>query len=213
MKKYIKIIIGVVIMIALIVGSTFAYKYLMKNYNNQDRLIIVEDSNESNGNEEKTTVEESEDEDEVEATEETTEEEKFIAPDFTVYDMDGEEVTLLSKVGKPIVVNFWASWCSPCKSEMPDFQSVYEELGGEVEFMMINLTDGMRETKDSAMEHVEENEYTFPVYFDTDQSASTIYQITSIPTTFFIDAQGNIVTYAQGAIDKETLLKGIEFIK
>lgn len=196
MRKYMKIVVVVVGMIAIIAGSTFAYKYLMKNYNNQERLKS-EDILES--------------EDKLES-EDSLEAEEFFAPDFTVYDRDGKEVTLESKIGKPIVINFWASWCSPCKSEMPDFQSVYEDLGGEVEFMMINLTDGMRETKDSAMEYVADNEYTFPVYYDTDQSASTTYQVTSIPTTYFIDAQGKMITYAQGAIEEEKLLKGIGFI-
>ncbi|MBP3544577.1 MAG: TlpA family protein disulfide reductase, partial [Lachnospiraceae bacterium] len=79
--------------------------------------------------------------------EETTEPEKVPAPDFTVIDAEGNEVKLSDMRGKPVVVNFWASWCGPCKMEMPEFEEVYKELGDEVHFMMVNLTDGWQETQ------------------------------------------------------------------
>ncbi len=138
--------------------------------------------------------------------------EKIPAPDFTVYDADGNQVRLSDFLGKPVVVNFWASWCGPCKREMPDFNEACESLGDEVQFLMINLTDGSRETVDTASAFVEQQGYTFPVFYDTDSNAALTYGVYSIPATFFIDAEGCAIAQASGAIDGETLQKGLDMI-
>ncbi|WP_294511121.1 TlpA disulfide reductase family protein [uncultured Intestinimonas sp.] len=137
---------------------------------------------------------------------------KVEAPDFTVEDADGEEVRLSDYVGKPIVLNFWASWCSPCKSEMPEFNEAWEELDGEVQFLMVNMTDGARETVDTAKEYVEGQGFSFPVFFDTGSEAAMAYGAYSLPTTYFIDAEGYVVARAVGAIDGDTLQKGLDLI-
>ena len=143
---------------------------------------------------------------------EATKEETSIAPDFTVVDAEGIEHKLSDFFGKPIVLNFWASWCGPCKSEMPDFDEVYAEYKEDVHFLMVNLTDGHQETIQSAKEFIEEQGYSFPVYYDTNSEAMMAYYAYSIPMTFFIDAEGKMVAYAQSAISKEVLLQGIEMI-
>ena len=140
------------------------------------------------------------------------EEQANLAPDFTVYDADGNEVKLSDFVGKPTVVNFWASWCGPCKSEMPAFQEKYEALGDQVNFLMVNMTDGNRETVDKASVYIGQQGYTFPVYFDTDSDAAMTYQVYSIPSTYFIGASGEAVAYATGAIDAATLQAGLDMI-
>ncbi|MBE7002317.1 MAG: redoxin domain-containing protein [Ruminococcaceae bacterium] len=133
------------------------------------------------------------------------------APDFTVYDGQGNPVKLSDFRGKPVVLNFWASWCPPCKAEMPHFEAVSKEMAGQVQFLMVNATGG-RETLASAMDFVAKSDYTFPVFYDTDGMASYIYQVYSLPSTYFIDAKGNLVTYAIGMISQEKLEQNIQKI-
>jgi thiol-disulfide isomerase/thioredoxin len=135
------------------------------------------------------------------------------APDFTVYDAEGNEVHLSDYFGKPIVLNFWASWCGPCQMEMPDFQEKYLELGEEVAFLMINMTDGGRETVQTASEFIASKDYTFPVFYDTMGMAAGVYGAYSLPTSYFINAQGHVIARAVGAIDGETLQRGIDMIR
>jgi thiol-disulfide isomerase/thioredoxin len=141
--------------------------------------------------------------------------EKQKAPDFSMTDIEGTRITLSGFIanGKPIVLNFWASWCPPCKVEMPEFDRVYQETGGEVRFIMLDLTDGQRETVQKGAQYVKEQGFSFPVYFDTAQEAAYAYGIRAIPTTLFIDKDGYIVTGTQGAINGQTLRRGIEMIR
>ena len=145
-------------------------------------------------------------------TEDETEQTLVLAPDITIYDAEGNAVKLSDFFGKPIVLNFWASWCPPCKSEMPDFHAVWEERGEEIQFLMVNLTDGSRETVETAQSFIEEQGYEFPVYYDKNQRGYLDYQAYSIPTTYFLDAEGHAVARATGAIGPETLNEGIRLI-
>lgn len=148
----------------------------------------------------------------AEAGESEDKAESALAPDFTVYDLNGNPVKLSDYRGKPVVLNFWSSRCGPCQMEMPDFQEAYEDLGEEIHFLMVNVTDGSWNTVDSASAFIAENNYTFPVFYDTDISAASAYGVSSLPTTYFIDAEGNGVAYGMGAMDMDTLMSGIEMI-
>ena len=194
MKEYIKIIIYILIFVILIFACTKLYENLSNDYN-QD--IILENSvSTENGNLEKNNIEE----------------EKIVekAKDFSVTNQDGQIVKLSDYFGSPIVVNFWATWCSPCKSELPAFEELSKEYDGKVKFMMVNLTDGYQETVEIVKEFVNANNYTFPVFFDTEYSASSAYQTNYIPETIFIDKDGNMVNKHIGAMNKETLKKYID---
>ena len=148
---------------------------------------------------------------ETAATEET-EAVDYSAPDFTMYDLDGNPVNLSDFFGKPIVLNFWASWCGPCKSEMPDLEEAYLEYGEDIHFLIVNLTDGSSETVETASAYIESQGYTFPVYYDTDMDGAYAYSISSIPMTFFIDANGDLYTYYLGAMSADILQQGIDMI-
>ncbi|NLW71218.1 MAG: TlpA family protein disulfide reductase [Eubacteriaceae bacterium] len=143
---------------------------------------------------------------------EQQEEEEKKAADFTVYDDEQNPLKLSDFAGKPVIVNFWASWCPPCRSEMPHFEEAFSAYGGDIVFLMVNLTDGASETVSSAREFIEMQAYTFPIYFDTDFSASNAYEISSIPATYFIDPSGNIAAHYLGSLSKEALEVRIDLI-
>ena len=134
------------------------------------------------------------------------------APDFTVYDIDGDPHKLSDFRGKPVILNFWASWCGPCQSEMPDIENAYQEYGDQIHFLIVDLTDGYQETVESASAYITEQGFTFPVYYDTDVDAAMQYGVSGIPITYFIDAEGYFVAYYQSAMSADILQQGIDML-
>ena len=143
---------------------------------------------------------------------EGTEAEKQLAPDFTVYDLEGNPHKLSDFRGKPVILNFWATWCGYCKMEMPDFNEKYQEYGEDVHFLMVNVTDGSQETVEKASAFVAEEGYSFPVYYDTTLEATSAYPTSGLPVTFIIDAEGAVVAWQQGMMTAENLQKGIDMV-
>ena len=132
---------------------------------------------------------------------------------FTALDMEGNEVTEAIFADYEVtMVNIWATWCGYCQVEMPDFDAKYQEFGDQVHFIMLNVTDGAQETVESASAFIQENGYSFPVYYDTDMDATSSYNTTGLPVTYFIDAEGNFVAWQQGMMTAETLQIGIDML-
>ena len=143
---------------------------------------------------------------------EGTEPEPQTAPDFTVYDLDGNPHKLSDFRGKPVILNFWATWCGYCKMEMPDFDEKYQEYGEKIHFLMVNVTDGTQETVEKASAYVAEEGYSFPVYYDTGLEAASAYNTSGLPVSYFLDAEGNFVAWQQGMLTADTLQKGIDML-
>jgi thiol-disulfide isomerase/thioredoxin len=131
---------------------------------------------------------------------------KYKEKDFVVYDENLNKVKLSDYIGKPVVVNFWASWCSPCKEEMPLFNEISSKYKqGQLVVLMVNMTDGQRETINTAKKFISDNNYNMNVLFDKDNTAAINYNIDSIPRTLFIDKNGYIVKDQKGEITKAEL--------
>lgn len=123
------------------------------------------------------------------------------ADDFTVYDENKNKVRLQDSIGKPLIVNFWASWCPPCKREMSAFQNAINLYGEEVNFMMVNEADAM----ETAQAFWDENGYKMNIFFDLDGNAATTYKILALPRTLVIDENGRIVEDHVGELTEEEL--------
>ena len=132
--------------------------------------------------------------------------------DFTVTDAQGNYIRLSDYSGKPVVINFWATWCGPCISELPSFDMLYKEYGEDINFLMINMTDSNRDTFNTVGKYISENGYSFPVFYDTQASAAKAFNVYSIPHTVFIRSDGTVEKTYVGAISEETIRTHIEKI-
>lgn len=187
MKKTVKWIMIAVLLVGIIAGAMFLYNKLNSDYDGNNLMNTTQ------------------------TQDDTSSKNENAAPDFTVLDINGNEVKLSDYKGKPVVLNFWATWCYYCKLEMPDFHEAYEKYPS-VQFFMVNATDGIQETMSTAREYIQKENYQFDIFFDTKMDAVNAYYVTGFPSTFFIDKDGNLVTQGRGMLDLETLEKGIKMI-
>lgn len=155
-----------------------------------------------------TQEEATETEAEPEEEEEAAEEVKTIpAIDFTLKDQYGNTHTLSDYKGKTVFLNFWATWCSPCRAEMPDIQKLYEEFQRE-DVVILGVAApnlGKEQSEEGIRTFLEANGYTYPVVMDTEAEAFQAYGINSFPTTFMIDKDGNVFGYIPGQLSEEIM--------
>ncbi len=222
-----KTILLAVLFAGILAGATVSYKYLSSEYTPpSDAIVLPAPGTSGDGvlsetasgefDSPKETAEPS-----TEAPAESTAETEAAAetdppltpaPDFTVQNGEGESVNLSDYVGKPVIINFWATWCGPCKSELPAFDEAYRTYGENVHFLMINLTDGTRETVEKVTEFVKNGGYSFPVLFDTKSEGAMTYGVYSIPLTVFVDAKGNLLGGHTGAMSHAALEQYIDIL-
>lgn len=119
-----------------------------------------------------------------------------LALDFTLLDLNDQPVSLSSLLGKPVMLNFWATWCPPCRHEMPFFQEIHEKSADKG---LVVLAVNVGESRSTVSEFIQENNYSFSVLLDTDQGIALEYGIRTFPTTIFIDKDGIIQRIKIGA--------------
>ncbi len=129
--------------------------------------------------------------------------------DIKIFDKDGKEVMLSDFNGKPVILNFWATWCGYCIQEMPDFEEAYKNYGDEIQFLIVNTDDGIEKGE----KFIKDKEYSFPTYYDLEYNAAITYGISGIPRTIAIDKDGSIRYNRSGMIDSSMLESIIETIK
>ena len=134
-------------------------------------------------------------------------------PDFTVYDAEGNAHKLSDFKGKPVIVNFWTTWCYYCIMEMPLFEQQYSQYGEEIEFMMVNLIGDAWDKRSDSDKFLAKSSFTFPVYFDEQEQAAKAYNIHSIPVTLLIDADGNLVRKISGMQTEESLSQYVQELR
>ncbi|MGE4454294.1 MAG: redoxin family protein [Sphaerochaeta sp.] len=131
-------------------------------------------------------------------------------PDIPLFTLSGEETSFDAvRDGKPAIINYFASWCPPCKQELPHFQDAYDTYGDEISFIFLNAMDGQRETLETITTFMEEFPFSGPVYTDEGVFAY-IFQTNSLPTTVFFNADGSIANGYLGYVSETALQENIE---
>lgn len=129
----------------------------------------------------------------------------FQAPDFELQTLDGKTVKLSDLRGQAVIINIWATWCPPCRAEMPALQKVYEEHREKVEILAINATN--QDSLDTVQEFAQSNNLSFPILLDENGLVAESYQLRSLPTSIFIDPSGLIQEVVIGGPMSEALLQ------
>lgn len=134
----------------------------------------------------------------------------FQAPHFALTGLDNQTYKVEGKRDKPVILNFWASWCGPCRAEAPDLQKIQEKYGQQVDLYGINAT--ANDSPESAMAFVKEYKLTFPIPMDVAGTVADRYKIIAFPTTFLVDRQGVIQKKIIGTVDAAALERDLRIL-
>jgi len=186
MTKPSKILIAITIVSVTLVGVSI---YTLNNYNNKPKTTV---ENTANG---KTTTTKTDPNNEIKINPNVI---KTKAIDFKLKDLSGKELSLSDLKGKKVYLNFWATWCPPCKAEMPEIQKLYEETK-DSNLVIVAVEIG--EPLSTVKSFIDESKYGFKVLLDSDQSVASKYNVASIPTSYFIDVDGNIISKSIGGLN------------
>ena len=124
------------------------------------------------------------------------------APDFTLEDLDGNSIRLNDLRGKVVFLNFWATWCPPCRAEMPDIEEIHQKYKGQD---VVILGIDIQESADKVRSFVEDGGYTWTMVLDGTGKVADLYKIRAIPTSFFVDKEGIIRAVAIGGMTDTTM--------
>ena len=130
------------------------------------------------------------------------------APEFDLQTPDGRRVSLSDFRGKAVVVNFWATWCPPCRSEMPDLEQIAQERKSDVVVLAVNV----QEARDPVARFVQQYGLTFPILLDTSGDVTQAFGVQSLPTTFFVDGEGKVAAFNMGALNKSAIARKLELV-
>ena len=146
---------------------------------------------------------------EPQADAEAEEEKGPVMPNLPLTRLDGTMTSVYDvREGKPVIINYFASWCPPCKQELPHFQKAFDEYGDQISFIFLDALDGQRETLKTVTAFIRDFPFTGPVFYDKGEFAMT-FQTTSLPTTVFIDKEGRVVKGYLGFVPEEVLFADI----
>jgi len=148
----------------------------------------------------------------VAAVEEELEEGAPRMPNIPLFNLDGSETSFEDvRQGKPAVINYFASWCPPCKQELPHFQKAYDTYKDQISFIFLDALDGQRETLETVKAFIRDFPFTGPVYYDEGLFAY-IFQTTSLPTTVFINADGTLANGYLGYVSESVLQQNLDML-
>lgn len=133
-------------------------------------------------------------------------------PEFEMVDQAGYQKKSTEFYNKPMLVVEWASWCPDCQKQLPEIQKVYEKYKDKIHFVMLDMLDLKRETKERADQYISEKDYTFPYYYDTDERSADILHVQSIPTIYLVDKNQKVKKVITDFHDEAALEKQLEEI-
>ena len=113
-------------------------------------------------------------------------------PEFKMTSQDGKLIAISELYDKPMLIVEWASWCPHCQKQLPIVQQMYEKYGDQIHFVLLNMNEPGKETKETADQYIKEKGYTFPYYYDEDQSAADLLQVQTIPSMYLVTKQQQV---------------------